>query len=102
MSQIAAILMLAIELLETVWGRGSDLIVYLIAAFRSSAVAICRYAKLHITPRSRESSVGIATRYGLDGSRIESRWGRYLTHPSKPALGPTQPPIQCVPGLSRG
>ena len=23
----------------------------------------------------RDSSVGIATRYGLDGTRIESRWG---------------------------
>jgi len=23
-------------------------------------------------------------------------------HPSRPALGPKQPPIQCVPGLSQG
>jgi hypothetical protein len=49
----------------------------------------------------RASSVGIATRYGLDGSRIQSRWGRDIPHPSSPALGPTQPPIQWVPGLSR-
>ena len=48
------------------------------------------------------SSVGIATRYGLDGPGIESRWGRCFPHPSRPALGPTQPPIQWVPGLSRG
>jgi hypothetical protein len=27
------------------------------------------------TPRGRDSSVGIATHYGLDGPRIESRWG---------------------------
>jgi len=49
-----------------------------------------------------ESSVGIATRHGLDGPGIESRWGRDLPHLSRPALGPTQPPMQWVPGLSQG
>jgi hypothetical protein len=49
-----------------------------------------------------DSSVGIATRYGLDGPGIESRWSRDCPHPSTPALGPTQPPAQGVPGLSRG
>jgi hypothetical protein len=32
------------------------------------------------------SSVGIATRHRLDGPGIESKWGRDLPHPSKPAL----------------
>jgi len=50
----------------------------------------------------RDSSVGIATRYGLDGPGIESRWGRDFTHLSRPALVPTQPLIQYVPGLFRG
>jgi len=50
----------------------------------------------------RDSSVGIATRYGLDGSEIESRWRWDFPHPSRPALRPTQPPIQWVPGPSRG
>jgi hypothetical protein len=50
----------------------------------------------------RDSSVGIAARYGLDGPVIESRWGRDFPHPSRTALGPTQPPLQWVPGLYRG
>jgi hypothetical protein len=36
---------------------------------------------------SRDSVVGIATRYGLDGPRIESQWGRDFPHPSRPVLG---------------
>jgi hypothetical protein len=50
----------------------------------------------------RDSSVGIATRYGLDGPGIESRWGRDFPHPPRPAPGPTQPPKRWVPGVSRG
>jgi hypothetical protein len=45
---------------------------------------------------------GIATRYGLEGPGIEFRWWRDFPHPSRPALGPTQSPIQWVPGLFSG
>jgi hypothetical protein len=38
----------------------------------------------------RDSSVGMATRYGLDGPGIESRF----SHLSRPALGPTHAPVQ--------
>ena len=48
------------------------------------------------------SVVDIANAYGLDGPEIESRWGRDFPHLSRPALKPTQLPVQWVPGLSRG
>ena len=48
------------------------------------------------------SSVGIVTAYGLDGPGIESPCGRDFQHLSRPALRPTQPSVQWVPGLSRG
>jgi hypothetical protein len=38
----------------------------------------------------RNGSVGVATRYGLQGPRIESRWERDFPHLSRLALGPTQ------------
>jgi len=41
-----------------------------------------------------DSSVGIATRYGLDGQGIETLLGQDFPHPSRPILRPTQPPVQ--------
>jgi len=42
----------------------------------------------------RDNVVGLATRHGLHGLGIESRWGRVVAHPNRPALGPTQTPVQ--------
>ena len=64
-----------------------------------STVHICKW---DIIIRGRNSSVGKATSYGLDGPSIESPWQRDFPHPSRPALGPTQPPVHRVPGLSGG
>ena len=52
--------------------------------------------------RGQGSVVVIATGYGLDGPGIKSKWGRDFPHLSRPALGPTKPPVQWVLDLSPG
>jgi len=47
------------------------------------------------------SSVGIATDHGLDGPGSNTG-GDDIFRPSRPALGPTQPPVKWIPRLSRG
>ena len=47
------------------------------------------------------SSVGIATDYGLDGLG-SNPGGDEIFRTSRPVLGPTQPPVKWVLGLSRG
>ena len=39
----------------------------------------------------RDSSVGIATPYGLERPGFESRWRQVFPYPTRPVLGPTQP-----------
>ena len=47
------------------------------------------------------SSFGTETDYRLDGPG-SNPGGDEIFRSSKPALGPTQPPVKWVPGLSRG
>ena len=73
-----------------------------IMRYFSKTCPSCRTVLILLAIEGGPQQLGIATRYGLDGTGIESRWGRDFPRPSRPALRPAQPPIQWVPGLSRG
>jgi len=69
-------------------------------------VIVCVYIYIYIyiyiyMYNGSGSPVGIATEYGLDGPGSNPS-DEEIFRPSKPVLGPTQPPVQWVPGLSRG
>ena len=47
----------------------------------------------------RVNTVGIATCYGLDGSRFEAQWGTRLSIPVLTDPEAYRSSVQCVPGL---
>ena len=49
-----------------------------------------------------DSAVATATRCGLDGPGIKSRWGQDFPQTSRLDLGSIQPPAQWVPGFFPG
>ena len=81
---------------------------YVIIIFHAGVdVMLCRlvsryrhFGTVHFH-RGPGSSVCTATDYGLDGPGTNPG-GDEIFRLSRPALGPTQPPVKCVPGLSRG
>jgi len=84
-----------------VWRQNSivDTVTGLRAVISRSCSSISGRKKSYVW--GRDSSVGIATDYGLDCPGSNSG-GDEIFRPSKPALGPTQPRVKWVPVLSRG
>jgi hypothetical protein len=70
---------------------------------RFSWISFVTYRRMK-TKESRVNAVSIATCYRVEGVRVPARVEIFLIPTSsRPALGPTQPPIQCVPAtLSPG
>jgi len=64
-------------------------------------IVVMNFEVLWNTWSGTGSSVGIVTNYGLEGPG-SNPGGDEIFRPSRPALGRTQPPVQWIPGLSRG
>ena len=71
---------------------------YLLQRYQKLSFIFCCCNSLYCGP---DSSVGIATDYRLDGPG-SNPGGDEIFRLSRLALGPAQPPVQWVPGLSRG
>jgi hypothetical protein len=71
----------------------NQIVTFNIRHFNSDKV-VHDFERLINDAMGRDSAVGIATRYGLDGPGVEFWWGQDFPYPPRPALGPTQPPIQ--------
>jgi hypothetical protein len=62
---------------------------------------MCVYIYIYIYS-GLDRSVGIATGYGMDSPRIESRWGARISAPVQTGPGAHPSPVQWVPSLFRG
>jgi hypothetical protein len=86
--------------------RYQDILVFKIPTENSTGIIYTEFNKWYVHKASGPgSSVGIATRYGLDGPRIVSRWAARFSAPVQTCPGATQPPYngyQVFPGGKSG
>jgi hypothetical protein len=61
----------------------------IVAQYKTPLPQTHRLWRVYVAGVDRDSSVGITTRYRLDGPEIESRFRRDIPHPSRPDVGPT-------------
>ena len=78
---------------EAEWDFGFNLII---------EISVLLWTRLYLITVGRDSSVDIGTRYIVHCPGIEPRWGEDFSQPSIPAQGPTQPPVQWLPGIFHG
>jgi len=82
--------------------KSTKLLIFSPSSFNCKFVSIEKILIFHEYLMNKPgSSVGIATIYGLDGPGSNPGWDE-IFRPSRPALGPTQPSVKRVTGLSRG
>ena len=82
---------------SAIWSvvRSATLTALLLPAHVCWGVKLCRHVPKDFGLQyGRDSADGIAIHCGLGGPGIESRWGRDISHPTRPALGSTH-----LPGL---
>jgi hypothetical protein len=77
------------------------LLVWSVFVFRRTNTGRCNYRPTNCNILFMNTHIYRATDYGLDGPG-SNPGGDENFRPSRPTLGPTQPPVQWVPGLSRG
>ena len=84
----------AVGLLCTVWLSRFSLNGPFLRPIFSQINPILSYLTLNIILPDRDSSVGMATSYVLDGPGIQFRWGQDFSNRSRPVFGPTQPLVK--------